>query len=315
MINGNEMVLFNRDTQAALHEFQKSHGLTLKQLGQKLGRNEGFVNKYLNGVPEGDIASFEERIADMLRREARKRSWENIYFQTEAVDACFTGFNLVRDASDMGLIYGPAGVGKSVAFRKYIDDNRTVIGFTAMEGNGSPYDVMRGISSGIDMRRWNARETKLSEYLFGKLNGSERCVLIDNAQRLYLSGLRWMMDFHDNTGVSFVLIGNPEVMDKLNGNDQLSSRIGVQFDISAAIAKKDWLDDAADRKVAAMWPKAQREIGILAREAARKPGHLRTLDKQLRIAITLCETDTFRGKYAKAFADARGMIGAESKQE
>lgn len=314
-MSGNEMVQFNRDTQAALHDFQKSHGLTLKQLGQKLGRNEGFVNKYLNGVPEGDIASFEERIADMLKREARKRSWDNIYFPTEAADACFNVFDLVREASDIGLVHGPAGFGKSVAFRKYLEDHRTVIGFTAMEGSGSPYDVMRGISSGIDMRRWNSRETKLSDYLFVKLNGSERCVLIDNAQRLYLSGFRWLMDFHDNTGVSFVLIGNPEVMDKLNGNDQLSSRIGIQFDISSAIEKKDWLDDAADQKVSKMWPKAQREIGILAREAARKPGHLRTLDKQLRIAITLCEADAYKGKYAKAFADARNMIGAESKQE
>ena len=315
MSNGNEMVLFNRDTQAALHEFQRTNGLTLKQLGQKLGRNEGFVNKYLNSVPEGDIASFEERITDMLKREARKRSWESVYFQTDAADACFSVFDLVREASDIGLIHGPAGYGKSVAFRKYLEDHRTVIGFTAMEGSGSQYDVMRGISSCLDMRRWNPRETKLADYLVGKLKGSERCVLIDNAQRLYLSGFRWMMDFHDNTGVSFVLIGNPEVMDKLNGNDQLSSRIGIQVDISTQLGKGEWLDVAADRKVAAMWPKAQREIGILAREAARKPGHLRTLDKQLRIAITLCETDSYRGKFAKAFADARNMIGASNEKD
>jgi DNA transposition AAA+ family ATPase len=60
----------------------------------------------------------------------------------------------------------------------------------------------------------------MSDYLFEKLNGSERCVLIANAQRIYLSGLRWMMDFHDSTGVAFVLIGNPEVMDRLNGKDR-----------------------------------------------------------------------------------------------
>jgi hypothetical protein len=54
---------------------------------------------------------------------------------------------------DIGLIHGPQASAKR-AFRKYLSDHRTVIGFTAREGNGSPYDVMRGISSGIDMRRW-----------------------------------------------------------------------------------------------------------------------------------------------------------------
>lgn len=314
-MNGNQVVEFNHDVQAALKEFQHVHKLTLKQLGQKLGRNEGYLNKYLNGVPEGDIEAFEQRVKDVLQREARKRTWESIYYRTEAVDECFTAFDLVRNASDIGLIHGPAGYGKSVAFRKYLEEHKTVIGFTAMEGNGSPYDVMRGLSSGIDMRRWNPRERKLSEYLFDKLNGSERCVLIDNAQRLYLSGLRWMMDFHDNTGVSFVLIGNPEVMERLKGKDQLSSRIGINVDIASTLGKSEWLDDAADRKVELMWPKAQREIGILAREAAQKPGHLRTLDKQLRIAITLCETETYRGKYAKAFAEARHMIGADSVKD
>lgn len=310
-MNGKQLAKYNPDVRNALIAFQQEHSLTLKQLGRRLNRNEGYVNKYINGVPEGDIATFEQLITDLLQREARKRTWRDIYFDTAAVQACFTAFHLVRSASDIGLIYGPAGVGKTVACRKYLQDHRTVIGFTATEGAGRPCDVMRGISTGIDMRRWNPRQVKLHHYLFDKLQGSERCVLIDNAQRLFLSGLRWIMDFHDTTGTSFVLIGNPEVMDKLNGHDQLSSRIGIQVDISKSLGGQTWLDQAADNKVTAMWPVASQAISTLAREAARKPGHLRTLDKQLRIAITLCETKTYQHKYAKAFADARNYIGTD----
>ena len=148
-----------------------------------------------------------------------------------------------------------------------------------------------------------------------KLAGSERLVIIDNAQRIDISGLRWLMDFHDATGVSFALVGNPEVLVKLRGKDQLYSRIGVKADISESLGDAAWMDRAADDMVAAMWPGAAADIGLLARETARKPGHLRTLNKQLKIAIRLCETDAYRGKHARAFVESRHLIGADSEEE
>jgi DNA transposition AAA+ family ATPase len=305
----------NADTRGALAGFQQQRGLTLRQLAQRLGKNEGYVSKYLNGVGEGDIAAFEARIRDMLARESRRRTWASVYFSTDAVEACYTAFDLVREASDIGLLTGPAGIGKSVAVQQYTDEHRTVIGFTATEGCGSQYDVQRGIASRLDMRRFNPRAARLGDYLREKLDGSERLVIIDNAQRIFLSGLRWIMDFHDLTGVSFCLVGNPEVMTKLAGRDQLVSRIGIREDISEALGKPDWLDKAADGMVAAMWPSARAEIAILARETARKPGHLRTLSKQLKIGIRLSETPAYKGKLAKAFVAARHLIGADSEEE
>lgn len=306
---------FDAVTQGALRDFQEQHALTLRQIGQRLGKNEGFVSKYLNGVGEGDIAAFESRVMDMLARESRKRTWAAVYFPTDAVEACCTAFDLVREASDIGLLTGPAGIGKSVAVQQYLSEHRTVIGFTATEGNGTQYDVQRGIASCLDMRKFNSRQARIGDYLRDKLSGSERLVIIDNAQRIFLSGLRWIMDFHDATGVSFCLVGNPEVMDRLAGRDQLVSRIGIKQDISDALGKRDWTDHAADAMVSAMWPKAASDISILARESARKPGHLRTLNKQLKIAIRLCETPAYKNKFARAFVTSRHLIGADTEED
>jgi len=306
---------YDTDVHEALQAFQDKNGLTLKQLGARLGKNEGFVSKYLNGVGEGNIAAFEKRVKDMLERESRKRTWESVYFHTDAVEACYTVFDLVREASDIGLITSEAGIGKSMAVHQYMIEHKTVIGFTAIEGSGSQYDVQRGIATCLDMRKFNPRSCRLSDYLREKLAGSERLVIIDNAQRIFLSGLRWIMDFHDATGVSFCLVGNPEVMERLEGRDQLVSRIGIKKDITSALGNEKWIDDAADRMVAAMWPKAASEIAILAHEAARKSGHLRTLNKQLRIAIRLCETDMYRNRYAKSFVVARDLIGAGEEED
>jgi Uncharacterized ATPase, putative transposase len=309
-----KVVKFNEETRDALLAWQEKNGLTLRQLGRRLGKNEGFVSKYLNGVPEGDVEAFEASVRDMLARDQRKRTWDDIYFETEASTACFAVFDLIRESSDIGLVYGPAGIGKSKAVARYSGDHSTVIAFVGEEGRGGPYAVQRGIASGLDMRRWDKKKMRLAEYLCEKLAGSERLVIIDNAQRIDISGLRWLMDFHDATGVSFALVGNPEVLERLKGKDQLYSRIGLRHDIAAAFRNGDWIDHAADDMVAAMWPNSAKDIGLLACETARRPGHLRTLNKQLKIAIRLCETDEFRGKYARAFVESRHLIGADSEE-
>lgn len=313
-MSGNSLQV-NSEIRDALSDYQERNGLTLKQLGSKVGKSESYVSRYLSADPAGDIELFERSVSDMLKSAQQKRTWGEVFFETDAVDQCHLVFDLIREASDIGLVHGPAGIGKTTACQRYAASHKTVIHFTGTEGNGMAYGVINGIASGLDMRKWDASKKKKTEFLYNKLNGSERLILIDNAQRLNMSGLRWLFDFHDATGVSVALVGNDDVLERLKGNDQMTSRIGFKQNISDSTGRGEWLDKASDRMVAAMWPKAAKEIGLLAREAAHKDGLLRTLNKQLRIAIRLCESDAYAGKYGKAFVEARLMIGANDTEE
>jgi len=301
-------------TRDALAMYQEENALTLKQLGAQVGRSEAFVSRYLSGKPEGDVAAFEKAVSDMLANAKRKRAWGEVFFHTDAISACETAFGIIREASDVGLIHGAAGIGKTTACKKYAKENSTMIFFTCTEGNGSYHGIINGIATGIDMRKWNPATVKRSTFIREKLDGSGRLIIIDNAQRVTLSGLRFIFDLHDGTGVSVALVGNPEVLDKLRGSDQMTSRIGFKQDIGEVV-KGNWLDRAAGDMVAAMWPVALADIGRLASESARKQGHLRTLNKQLKIAIRLCETPAFAGNCAKAFVQARHLIGADTSDE
>lgn len=305
-----------QDIRDRLAAYQADQGLTLKELGSRVGKSEAFVSRYLGGdaTAVGDVEAFERAVVDMLDNAVRKRRWEEIFFQTEAIKTCYIVFDLIRESSDIGLVTGPAGIGKSTASRKYAAENKTVISFVAEESNGMSWGVVGGICSCLDMRKWQPGKMKRAEFVREKLTGSERLIIVDNAQRLCGSGLRWLFDLHDHTGVSIALVGNPEVLDKLKHSDQLLSRIGFKQDIGEMTGKGSWLDDAADKMVQAMWPASAKEIGLLARETAHKQGHLRTLNKQLRIAIRLVEAEAYRGKIGKAFVDARHLIGADDTQ-
>lgn len=313
-MNGNEKQA-TPEIKTRLEEFVKANGLTLKRLGARVGKSEAFVSRYFSDTPVGNLEEFERAVLDMLDSDQRKRTWAEIYFDTEAVKMCNMVFDIIREAADIGLVHGPAGIGKTTACERYANDHKTVIHFVANEGNGHAYGVIAGIWAKVETRFYDPKKQKRGEFLREKLTGSERLIIVDNAQRLNMSGLRLLFDFHDATGVSIALVGNPEVLDRMRGNDQMTSRIGFKQDIAEMLDRGGWLDKASDKMIAAMWPKAASDIGPLARETARKQGHLRTLKKQLRIAIRLCETDAYRGKPGKAFVEARHLIGADAAEE
>jgi len=305
---------FTQATRDALAAYQEENGFTLRQVGAQVNKSEAYVSRYLSGKPEGDIAAFEKSVADMLENAKRKRVWDDVYFETESVELCRATFNIIRQSTTMGLIYGAAGIGKTTACQRYAEENPTVIFFTGSEGDGGLTGVVDGIASGLDMRKWNPRTQKKSHFVKEKLRGSGRLIIIDNAQRITLRGHKWLNDLLDGKGVAIAMVGNPEVLDKIRGNDQITSRNMIKVDIGA-IVKSNWLREAARNMVSAMWPEALADIELLACESARKQGHLRTLNMQLRIAIINCETPKYAGNYAKAFVAARRMIGADATDE
>jgi DNA transposition AAA+ family ATPase len=290
-----------------LRALKERDGLTLRQLGAGLGYSEAMVSRYLGGTFEGDIAAFDAAAADMLEADGRKRTWEDVYFETAAVETCFTVFDIIREASDIGLVHGPAGIGKSTACARYAAWNPTVIALTCTEGRGHRRAVLGAILDRLDTRKLRSGQHR-EDWLRDRLSGSGRLIIIDNAQRVTPSGLRWLFDFQEWTRVSVALVGNPEVLDRLAGNDQMTSRIGFRRNVGDMIANSRWLNDAADAMVRAMWPEAAAEIAQLARESVRLPGLLRRLNKQLRLAMRLCESDLYRGQHARAFVEARHLV-------
>jgi len=304
-----------RATRDALAEYLETNSLTLRQLGNQLGKSESYVSRYLNGKPEGDTAAFERAVNNTLRNARLKLTWDEIFFDTEAVSLCEREFDIVRRSSTMGLIYGAAGIGKSTACRKYARENPTAIFFTCFEGNGNYYDILNGIATGIDMRKFNRKVQKKFVFVSERLSQSGRLIIIDNAQRITRSGLSLLFDlWNDGKGPPIALVGNPDVLEKISGDDTKTSRLIVRRDISEVV-KGHWLDRAAGDMVAAMWPEALADIGRLASESARKEGHLRTLNYQLRLAIAMSERAEYAGRHEEAFLKARNYTGADASDE
>jgi len=288
----------------------KANKLTQAAVAKRLGYNEATVSRYLAGNYTGDVKAFESVVEEVLAAEARRQSWENFYVETEGCTLTSAMLELTREACDVGLVTGAAGLGKTTACNRYATSNKSAILITLAEGSGDNWTIIRRLFEAMETRAWTRKSGDLTrgEFVMERLKNSGRLIIVDNAQRATLSGLRWLLDLHDYAGVPVALIGNPDVLARLDGSDQLSSRIGLRKDIGTT--SDDWIDAAADALVAAMWSKVPEEVKLLARETARGTGHLRRLVKQLRITIKLCESPAWSGKAAKAFIEARALVGA-----
>jgi DNA transposition AAA+ family ATPase len=302
-----------------LESFMAAGGLTLKQLGRKLGYSESMVSRYFSDDPAGDIPAFESAVADMLAADNRKQQWDEIYFRTRAIDECMLMFDLIRAARDIGIISSESGIGKTVACHRYAAANSTALMISATEWASNRFGVQRLLWDQLDTRKHDPSAESKAEHIIRRLSNSDRLIIIDNAQRVQISGLRWLLDFADVTHCPVALVGNPaQILDRLRSDPALSSRIGIRTEISTDPKDKEasaWLVDAADEMVKAMWPDSFSEIRTLAREAARQPGHLRRLNKQLRIAIRMSESPSWGKTRAAAFAYSRTLLVADASDD
>lgn len=301
----------NPEIKHALDTWMIDNNLTLKSVGKKLACSESMVSLYFSDKPVGDLVKFEESVIDMLAAESRKRELSNSFFQTYAAEQCFTLFDLIRSANDVGIIYGTPGIGKTEASRQYAKLNPTCIRVEIPEWKANRFGIAKLLYAEFDQRKQKVKEGKC-DFLARKLKNADRLVIIDNAQRVPLSGLRWLMDFNDATGTPFALVGNPEqILARLKTDAALSSRVGLCSSICTDTTKaevKRWMFAAADKMIKSMWPEAFKDIQKLAHECVLKVGHLRRLRKQISHAIRIAESPAWKGSNDAAFAYARSLL-------
>ena len=191
---------------------------TMRELARQLGATDGPVSKYLGGVPEGDVDSMERRIEDVLRNSHKRRAAGDSNLVDTIVTRQVEGvFESIRRSGDVGLVHSPAGLGKSCACRLYAARYPSSIMVTVTQWSGATGGLVNAVWDSFDTRKWKGNVSRAS-FITERLTGSRRLLIIDNAQRLSVGGLKYLFDLYDATGISIALVGNPEVLDVIKRN-------------------------------------------------------------------------------------------------
>lgn len=287
---------FNESIRKRLADYRQEEGLSISELAQELGKSLTRVSKYLSGKPDVDVMDLESRAEDILKNARRRKEIKVTLFPTSVTDAVASVCEQIRKTNDVGLIHGAAGIGKSAGAHLYTIENPATILLTATQWYCSAVGIKKLLFRAVETARWK-RNMSYMDFIIEKLAGSNRLIILDNAQRLTRSARDFAFDLHDATGCPVALIGNPSVKEDIKPNDQHFSRIGIAREI---VLKNDHAK-IVNSMVSQLYPEATGKLEDYGIKVLENPGHLRAFKKRLVLAADLAGAPTVRGNHRMAF--------------
>ena len=218
-----------------LKRFMEERGVSLHSVARATGISYTAISLWLNDKYKGKIDKINDAVNNFLLREyERKNLYKSEFVETNVAKNIFDIAKICHVNSEIGVCYGKAGLGKTVAVTEYAKQNTDVIlieadlGFTAkilfteihkrlgLEGAGNVYTLMLEIIQ--------------------KLKNSNRLIIIDEAEHLPYKALELLRRIYDKAGVGILLVGMPKLVANLRGQkgqyEQLYSRVGVSKEVN-----------------------------------------------------------------------------------
>ncbi|ELL6061421.1 AAA family ATPase [Shigella sonnei] len=271
-----------------LKDVMERRGYSQAQVGRAIGRSGAVINQFLQGKYTGDNADLELRIEGFIARELEKQKAKRItarFIETSTARRGLEVLSYAHQESEMCVIYGAAGVGKTMILREYAARNRDVLlieadpGYTARTLLG---ELCRQLGLKV---RGNIHE--LIDACVRELRGSARLVMVDEAELLPYRALEVLRRLHDKSGVGVVLAGMPRLLINLKGRSgefaQLYSRVALGLNLDDSFSRDDF-----NALAYGMMPEAD-DIEISNALYERSKGNPRRLFKLARGVYRICD--------------------------
>lgn len=253
-------VMSEQEAIAFLRQYKDENGRTQAALAKELGISESALSSFLSGSYKAPWTIC-EKVASLQQMHEKKKvaPKEPDFVETTISKTVINTIRYCHIQGKIAVVYGDAGVGKTMAVRQYLKENSLAVGITISPTYASITGVNELIAEQLGVRERVAR--KITSEIINRLRGSGRVLVIDEAQHLTVRTLNHLRCISDESGVGIALIGNDEVYTKMKGHGradfaQLFSRIGMRKnvlttnitrdDVKAVFGRYDVDDNALD---------------------------------------------------------------------
>ncbi|HDS6556421.1 TPA: AAA family ATPase [Klebsiella pneumoniae] len=234
---------------AELNDLMTRKGYSQTQVARAVGKSAAVSNQYLQGKYAGDVPSIDELARSFINREAEKEKSQKITARFVPTVTSRKGMEVIRYAhldGDLNVIFGAAGLGKTMILREYAAQHRDALLIEADPGYTARV-VLEELCNLLGLsKRGNMHE--LSEACIAALRDSGRLLMVDEAENLPYRALETLRRIHDKSGIGMVLAGMPRLIINLKGKrgeyQQLYSRVGFALCIGDSLPQSDITDIA-----------------------------------------------------------------------
>lgn len=265
-----------------LNEFMEIKGWKQAQVARSSSLSATTISQYLSGTYKGNIQAVEAELVQMMEREREKEKNRRLRPEFVMTGTASQGLEVIRIAhldGDINVIYGDAGMGKTMMMRQYAKQYSDAVLIEADPGYTARV-ILEELANKLSVDvRGNMHDR--SEAIIKTLRDSGRVILVDEAENLPYRALETLRRIHDKSGVGIVLAGMPRLIINLKGKrgeyKQLYSRAGFKLEMGDKLPE----DDINQIAVSTL-PELEEQPDLLAALYKGCDGNARRLFKYLR---------------------------------
>ncbi len=225
-------------------DYKSKTGKSQSLIATELGISGAQLSSFISGTYKAPHTII-PKIASLMSVNAKKAiaPREPGFVETKVSKAVINAITYSHIQGKIAVVYGDAGVGKTMAINQYCKENNLAIKITISPSYASMSGVNELIADKLGVRERVSR--KIYAEIISKLKDSGRVIIIDEAQHLTVRTLNHLRCMADESGVGITLVGNDEVYTKLKGSGradfaQLFSRIGMRKQVlTNTLSKED----------------------------------------------------------------------------
>ncbi len=283
-------------------------GVSQKQVATEAGVGQARLSQFLAGKYTGDNDSIARALERWLSQRERKSEQAKTlpdapaFVFTPTANRVFDALTYAQLAGDIAVVYGGAGVGKTITSNHYAAQENNVWVATLTPSSRTVSGVLEEISIAVGVKNPSQRAVSARRDIVERIRNTGGLLIIDEAQHANIDALDEIRSLYDaggdivnhyidgcgikrvgQNGVGIALVGNEAVYGRMTGGnraaylDRLFSRIGKRTKV-AKVLKSDV------ESLAAAWGIADSATIDLLVAIGNKPGALRGVTKTLRLA-------------------------------
>jgi len=225
-----------------LKDYMERTGKKQGEVGRELGGLSGsLVSQFLSGTyktPHTLIPKVEKLLQHNEKKAASPKAPG---FKMTSISQHVTNIiTYCHLQGKIGVAYGDAGIGKTMAAREYMKNNPEAIMITISPCFATITGVNELLADELKIKEKVTR--RIYAETVNKLRGSNRVIIVDEAQHLTVRVINHLRSITDESGIGIAFIGNEEIYLKMRGAGQASyaqlfSRIGDKAHVLTADMK------------------------------------------------------------------------------
>lgn len=238
--------IYNPDLQKRLEEYLSTSGISQAKLAPRVGVSQTALSQYRNSkYDKGDISEIERKLEEFFRTEetaaasaAKAAPYRPTpdYIPTSISEDVYRAIQYCQIERGMVILHGDAGIGKTKGAERFIRENPTsAVYIQATPSSGTLANILKLLARALRIPE-TRNKLDLQLAIRDKLEGTNKVIIIDEAQHLRLNALEEIRTISDpnsltgQRGTGICLIGNTEVYSRMVGKQeaqfaQLFSRI------------------------------------------------------------------------------------------